>query len=102
MQPDHRLGMSRYIGLHRMDHAKLIGMMGQLWKQLRHPKTALSMLLETPWTPHQPAARTRSRFSVIAIERWFVVERVDMRRTTAHAKKQNSLGGPSLRRMACW
>jgi hypothetical protein len=95
MQPDHRLGMSRYIRLHRMDHAKLVGMMGQLREQFRHPKPALSMPLEAPWTSHQSAARTRSRFSVIAIERWFVVEGVDMRRTTAHAKKQDALGGPS-------
>jgi hypothetical protein len=93
MQPDHRLGVSWHIGLHRVDHAKLICMMGQLREQLRYPKPAVSMPLETPWAPHQPAARTRSRFSVIAVERWFVVEGIDMRRTTAHAKKQDSFGG---------
>lgn len=87
MQKQCRWAVSNTLGVHRMNHAHLIDMLGHLGKQIGDPTTCLTVLLESPRRLHN-AMRAgslsglgqytvvikRQRLAVALSEKRFVVE----------------------------
>lgn len=76
------------VGIHRVDDAEIIDLLGDLGEEIAGPDAALSMLGELerglhqrPRLPLRPEVFARNFFSVIFFQFRFVVERIDLRWT---------------------
>ena len=95
VQLEKRLGMVREVGLHAIDDAEGVGMLGDLGKQVRDPEAALAVLLEFPGRSEQLGGGGLSladRFAGVARELRLVVEGIDVRRATFHAEEDDPPG----------
>ena len=87
------LGMRRYGGVHAVKQAEVVGVFGQAREQLGNSQAALTVLLEFPRRRHEFAvAKLGQLLALVAGERRFVVECVNVRRAAAHAAEDHALG----------
>ncbi len=84
---EHRGTMECRFVLHRMNEGHIINMRCQLWKQLTHPSSRLSMLSELPEALRKLSSNTREgllaqfgvkSLTVLTFKFWFVVPCVHM------------------------
>ena len=88
------------VGVHRADHAQLVGKTGGMRKEAADLETALTMLSECEWRLHQPPDRAAvgadRRWAligrvVVSRERRLVVEGVDLARGAIHEQEDHAL-----------
>ncbi len=105
MQEQRRWPVRDSFGVHRMDHAQVVGMLGRLRKQVRNPVPAFTILPELPGRFHDTmqvatAARfgngtgiiKRHRLAVMFDHAGFEIEGIDVTRPALHEQKDDSLG----------
>ena len=90
------LWMGRQVGGHRVDHAQLVGVSGDLVEEARHPQAALATLAELPPRRDKrcpsPAPVSRRRvLPGVGEEPRLVIEGVDVRRPPLHAEEDHAL-----------
>ena len=89
------------VTMHAAQEAKFIGVLCEVWKQIGYPLPALPVLLEVPRRREKRRAGGR-RTAVVLFELRLVVEGIDVRRTSSHAKKNDALRPRcEVRRMRC-
>ena len=90
--------MVRDVGVHRANHAQIVGVFGDAGKQLANLDAALAVLLERERRAKGRAGLAlgrevqRNGLAVVLGELGLRVERVDLRRTTVHKQKNHALG----------
>ena len=99
--------MVNCLGIHGIDHRDVIGNARSVWEQFAHPGSALSVLGELVGRPDERKARLvaghagealtlanrfRKFLAVFPVEAWFMVEQVDLRRTTSLEEINDALG----------
>ena len=88
--------MIRHIGIHRADHAQIIGKRGQFGKQLAHFQAALAVLRELERRFEARAGRAlgfehiRQRFAVVFVQHRLRVEGIDLRRAAIHEEMHHA------------
>jgi len=78
---------------------EVIDALRHIWKEITHRQAAFSILLKLPWRFKEIALLCKSDprklkgwgFSVISIQHRLGIESVDMRRSSFHEKKDDSL-----------
>lgn len=70
------------VSMHSIQHAKLVDMLCNFWKELRDPQSALSVLAKFKDGPRV----------LLLTGLWLVVEGVEMSGATGHTEKDDSLG----------
>jgi hypothetical protein len=84
--------MDRLVAMHGSDQTHFIGMLAQLWNQLRHPQSALSTLMKLPRRSHQLGTVGPTCFPLIGLQLGLVIEGIDVRGSTLHAQEDHMLG----------
>ena len=99
MQLHHRPAVGRVRAMHRVDHAQVVDMLGDMREQFAHRNPALAVLLELPRRLEQVVRRRelnarlieRQRFAIVPIEQRLGVERIDLRRAALHEHEDHPL-----------
>ncbi len=100
VQSQQRLAMCRALGVQRADHAQLVGVPGQLRKQLADPDAAFAVLGELKRRTEQRAevlalaadVFTQQRLAIVGVEPRLRIEEVDMTGPAPHEQKDDPLG----------
>jgi hypothetical protein len=72
-----------------VNHAKLVGVFGKIWKKLGDPESRLAMLCELEWRTEERCSTSifadLGRLTRTSIQNGFVIKQIDMRRASIHA-----------------
>ena len=103
VEKERRGAVRHAVGVHRPDHAIVVGEFRHVRKQLGHPASALAALLEVPHRLHDAAGRARAGFgdralieeiehlAVAGVKGRLVVEAVEVAHAAAHKQKDHAL-----------
>ncbi|GIX00247.1 MAG: hypothetical protein KatS3mg111_3579 [Pirellulaceae bacterium] len=93
MHLQERLGMCWNLRLHRVDHTQLVRMSRQFGEEVRDPQATGTAWSEFPGRGQQFRPRSTPGPACILEQLGFVIQRIDMRRPTTHAQKDDVLRG---------
>src|SRR5215475_3879476 len=101
MQLQQRTAMINPVSHHGPDNTKVVNTGTHVRKQVTHFDTALAIMLELPRRLHQAShlglikserSLEGQRFSIVQCQAWFGIEGIDMRRSSMHEEKNDTLG----------
>ncbi len=98
MELDGRLRVGGVVGVHAVDHAHFIGVLGNVGEELADPESAGTVLFKLEWRAEEHAAL--GGFAAVLLELRLIVKGIDVRRAALHEEHDHALGlGLEMRRL---